>query len=48
MKFDMGQAWSQAMAMMSANRDLLVIIAGIFIFLPTLAIAVVRAGNGGN
>lgn len=40
MKFDMGHAWSQAMAMVSANKDLLLIIAGIFIFLPTLAMAI--------
>jgi len=36
MKFDMGQAWSEATAMMSANREVLLIVAGIFFFLPSL------------
>jgi hypothetical protein len=38
MKLDMGQAWSQAMAMLSANRDLVAIVAGVFFFLPYLAV----------
>jgi membrane-anchored glycerophosphoryl diester phosphodiesterase (GDPDase) len=38
MKLDMGQAWSQAVAMMSANRDLIAIVAGVFFFLPYLAL----------
>lgn len=40
MKFDMGQAWSDAMALISNNRDLVVILAGVFLFLPSLALGV--------
>jgi MFS family permease len=39
MKFDMSRAWNDAVAMMSANRDLLLVVAGIFFFLPSLASA---------
>ena len=39
MKFDMGRAWSEATAMLGANKELLAVIAGIFIFLPNLALA---------
>ena len=39
MKFDMGQAWSEAVAMMTANKEVLGIVAGIFFFLPSLASA---------
>jgi hypothetical protein len=38
MKFDMGRAWSQAMATLAANRDLIGIVAGVFFFLPYLAL----------
>lgn len=38
MKLDMGQAWSQAVAMLSANRDLIGIVAGVFFFLPYCAL----------
>lgn len=38
MKFDMGQAWNQATAMLSANRDLVLVVAGVFFFLPYLAL----------
>ena len=38
MKFDMGQAWSQAMVTLGANRDLIGIVAGVFFFLPYLAL----------
>lgn len=41
MKLDMGNAWSEATAMISANRELVAIIAGIFVFLPTIVLAVV-------
>lgn len=41
MKLDMGSAWSEATAMISANRDLVAIIAGIFVFLPTIVLAVI-------
>ncbi|WP_338446232.1 hypothetical protein V5F89_00055 [Pelagerythrobacter marensis] len=39
MKFDMGRAWSETTAMLGANKELLAVIAGIFIFLPNLALA---------
>lgn len=38
MKFDMGQAWGQAIATLAANRDLIGIVAGVFFFLPYLAL----------
>ncbi|MGB3377629.1 MAG: hypothetical protein WBH10_07280 [Allopontixanthobacter sediminis] len=41
MKLDMGNAWSEATAMISANRELVAIIAGIFVFLPTIVLAVI-------
>jgi hypothetical protein len=36
MKFSMSEAWNEAMAMFTANREVLLIVAGIFFFLPTL------------
>ena len=36
MKFDMGQAWNEAVALISANREVLAIVAGIFFFLPSV------------
>ena len=39
MKLDLGRAWNEATAMIAANRDLLAIVAGLFIFLPNLALA---------
>jgi hypothetical protein len=36
MKFDMSEAWREAMAMIAANREVLLVVAGIFFFLPTL------------
>lgn len=41
MKFDMGQAWSQAVAMLSANRDLVLVVAGVFFFLPSVVSAMI-------
>lgn len=41
MKLDMGSAWNEATSMISANRELVAIIAGIFVFLPTIVVAVV-------
>ncbi|WP_137680972.1 hypothetical protein [Aurantiacibacter suaedae] len=41
MKFDMGAAWNEAVAMMAANREVLAIVAGIFFFLPSLLVALV-------
>ena len=37
MKFDMGDAWRDAMAMLSANREVMLIVVGVFSFLPSLA-----------
>ena len=34
MKFDMSEAWRDAVAMMTANREVLLIVAGIFFLLP--------------
>ena len=39
MKFDMSEAWREAMAMISRNREVLLIVAGIFFLLPSLAMA---------
>lgn len=36
-KLDMGKAWTQATAMMGANKDTISAIAGLFLFLPSLA-----------
>ena len=38
MKLDMGEAWNTATAMVGANRDVLLILAGVFFFLPYLAL----------
>ncbi len=35
-KFDMSRAWNEALAMLSANRETVLIIAGLFFFLPYL------------
>ncbi len=37
MKLDMGKAWRDAMAMVAANREVMLIVAGVFFFLPSLA-----------
>lgn len=37
MKLDMGQAWSTATALISRNRSVVVVIAGVFFLLPYLA-----------
>lgn len=39
MKFNMSQAWSEATAMFSANREVLLVVAGIFFFLPSLLVS---------
>lgn len=41
MKFDMGRAWNEATNLISANRELVAIIAAIFVFLPSLVLAMV-------
>lgn len=37
MTFNMNRAWSEATEMVSANREVLLIVAGLFFFLPSLA-----------
>lgn len=37
MKFDMSAAWNEAMRMVSTNRDVLLVVAGVFFFLPYAA-----------
>jgi hypothetical protein len=44
MKLDMGAAWNEATRMISANRELVAIIAGIFVFLPAIVLAVIAPG----
>lgn len=44
MKFDMSEAWNEATAMIAANREVMLIIAGIFFFLPTLALSFALGG----
>lgn len=39
MKFDMSEAWSEAMAMITANREVLLVVAGLFFLLPSVALA---------
>ena len=38
MKFNMSEAWRDATAMMSGNREVLLIVAGLFFFLPSLVL----------
>ena len=44
MKFDMSEAWREAMAMMTANREVLLIVAGIFFLVPGLALSLSIGG----
>ena len=37
MKFDMNAAWREATGMIAANREVLMIVAGVFFLLPSLA-----------
>ena len=39
MKFDMSEAWRDAVAMLTANREVLLIVAGIFFLLPSVVLA---------
>ena len=39
MKFDMNRAWREAAEMVTANREVLLIVAGLFFFLPGMAFA---------
>lgn len=38
MKFDMGRAWSEATRLLGVNRDVVLIVAGVFFFLPYTAL----------
>ena len=40
MKLDMNHAWQQGMSLVGANWQLLLVLAGVFLFLPSLALAV--------
>ena len=44
MKFDMSAAWRDAVAMLGGNREVLLVVAGIFFFLPSLTIALAMPG----
>ena len=37
MRFNMNRAWNEAVRLLRANKELLALLAGIFIFLPSLA-----------
>ncbi len=39
MKLDMGAAWNHATAMLGANKDVVLVVAGVFFFLPYLTLA---------
>ena len=38
-RFDGNQAWNEAMRLVSANREVLLVMAGVFVFLPAVAMA---------
>jgi hypothetical protein len=40
MKFDMGRAWNDAVALLRGNQQVLLVVAGVFFFLPYLALIV--------
>jgi hypothetical protein len=44
MKFSMNEAWREATTMMAGNREVLLILAGLFFFLPSLAMALTMPG----
>lgn len=45
MKFDMSAAWNETARLLSANRQVLPIIAGVFFFLPSLAYGLIFDGH---
>lgn len=45
-KLDMGRAWTQATGMVGANRDLVGVLAGVFLFLPLFVLMVALTGSG--
>lgn len=44
-KLDMGKAWTQATALMGANRDLVGVLAGLFLFIPMFVLMLVLTGS---
>ena len=40
MKFEMGRAWNDAVALLRANGQVVLVVAGVFFFLPYLALMV--------
>ncbi len=42
MKLDLSRAWSDAMAILGSQRDLLIAIAGVFLLMPTLVMNILR------
>lgn len=44
-KLDMGQAWNVAVALIGKNRDVILVVAGVFFFLPSLAVALLMPGS---
>lgn len=40
MKFEMGRAWNDAVAVLRANRQVVLVLAGVFFFLPYLALII--------
>lgn len=45
-KLDMGKAWTQATGLIGANRDLVMVLAGIFLFIPMFVFALAMLGSG--
>lgn len=45
MKFDMNQAWNDAVGLIKGNTEVLGIVAGVFFFLPSLALSVLAPGT---
>lgn len=46
MTFDMSKAWNEAMAMISANKEVLAVVSGIFFFLPTVLAGLLQPDAG--
>ncbi len=42
MKFDMNRAWNEAVRLLRSNPELLILLAGLFIFVPTLAVYLIE------
>jgi len=41
MKLDMGAAWNTATSLIGRNRDVVLVVAGVFFFLPSLAVSLI-------